>query len=273
MNNFCTQFSGVTIVTALAAERKILAARESRFTRQLEGRKTILNRPLKEITILQSGMGCTAAGKTALRGVDGIILGNIGLSGGLAPGLLPGTVILADSIYTRCHRSAFTQAIYQPDTRLVEMLESVLKEQGIEYRRGRILCVDDPLLTPTDKAQAHDCTGALAVDMESAGVADAALRAGQLFFCLRVVCDPAKRGLERELFQGVDARGNSRLLYLIAAVCRRPALLGGLLRMAGDFSQAAAGMRRTWDAIRQPLVDLALVESAARPKNGHGQCL
>ena len=155
----------------------------------------------------------------------------------------------------------------------MDMLEAVLKEQGIGYRRGMVLCVDEPLLTPADKARAHGRTGALAVDMESAAVAEVALQKGTPFFCLRVICDPAERGVERELLQGVDYRGNSRPFHLMAAVCRRPRLVGGLLRMAGDFSQAAAGMRRAWDVIRQPLLDFSSAESSARSPDSHGQSL
>ena len=275
MNNFRTRFSGVTIVAALAAERKILAAREKRLQKEVAGRKALSGPSSAEATFLQSGMGCAAARETALRAAAGTIIGNIGVSGALAPDVMPGTVILADAVYARGHRPAFMQAVYRPNAQLVKMLESVLMEQGIGYRRGRILCVDEPLLTRADKAKAHDHSGALAVDMESAGVAEAALQMGLPFFCLRVICDPAQRGFEEELLCGVDDRGNSRPLSLIAAVCRRPRLVGGLLRMAGDFSQAAAGMRRTWDAIRQPLFDFVsagyFAGSAARPQHSNDQ--
>ncbi len=254
MNKFHYQPPRLTIVTALAAERKILAG---------------LSAP--DISLLQSGMGCESAYRQASGLPAGTMLGNIGVSGGMAPGLAPGTIILVDGIYNQCVRPACLKTSYQPDVALVDMVESVLKEQGIGYRRGMVLCVDEPLLTPADKARAHDRTGALAVDMESAGVAEAALRTGSPFFCLRVVCDPAERGLEQALLAGVDHRGNSRLLPLLAAVCRRPSLVSGLVRMAGDFSQAAAGMRRAWKAIRQPLLDFS--QSAARSPDGHGQGL
>ena len=256
MNNFHKQPPPLTILTALAAERKILA-----------------NPPVADITIHQCGMGCESAYKQAPRLPAGTILGNIGVSGGMAPGLGPGTIILVDGICNQCFRPACLKASYQPDVALVDMLEAVLREQGIDYRRGTVLCVDEPLLTPADKAKAHDRTGALAVDMESAGVAEAALRMGLTFFCLRVVCDPAQRGVARELLQGVDDRGNSRPFHLLATVCGHPRLFSGVLRMAGDFSRAATGMRRAWHVIRQPLLDCSTAESATRSPDGHGQGL
>ena len=254
MNNFYDQPPLLTIVTALAAERKILAG---------------LSAP--DISILQSGMGCESAYRKASGLPAGTILGNIGVSGGTDPRLAPGTIILVDGIYNQCVRPACQKTSYQPDVALVDMLEAALRGQGIGYRRGAVLCVDEPLLTPADKTRTHDRTGALAVDMESAGVAEAAQRKGLPFFCLRVVCDPAGRGLERALLAGVDQRGNSRLLPLVVAVCRRPRLFFSLLRMAGDFSQAAASMRRTWKVIQPVLHDLA--RSAARSPDGHGQGL
>ena len=256
MNNFHKQPPLLTILTALAAERKILA-----------------NPPAADITIRQCGMGCESAYRQVSELSAGTMLGNIGVSGGMAPGLAPGTIILVDGIYNQCFRLSCLKKSYHLNVALMDMLEAVLREQGIGYRRGMVLCVDEPLLTPADKAKAHDRTGALAVDMESAGVAEAALRKGLPFFCLRVICDPAKRGVERELLQGVDDRGNSRPFHLMAAVCRQPRLFFGLLRMAGDFSQAAAGMRRAWDVIRQPLLDFSSAESAARSPDGNGQGL
>ncbi len=253
MNNFCQQ-PLLTILTALAAERKILASR-----------------PAGDISIVQCGMGCESAYKKASGLVGQTILGSIGVSGAMALGLAPGTVILADNICTQCLQPAYLQRSYRLNVALVDMLEAVLNEQGIGYRRGMVLCVDEPLLTPVDKAKAHGRTGALAVDMESAAVAEAALQKGTPFFCLRVICDPAWRGLEQALLAGIDNRGNSRPFHLVAAVCRRPRLVGSLVRMAGDFSRAAAGMARAWEVIRQPLLDF--VESAARSSDGHGQGL
>ena len=254
MNNFSHHQPGAAIMTALAAERKILATHS-----------------LSDISIYQCGMGCESAYGKASGLPAGTMVGSIGVSGGLAPDLAPGSVIVADTVYTQCRQSVCPQDLYYPDAQLTALLEMALRGQGIDYRRGPVLCVDRPMLTPAAKARAHYRTGALAVDMESAGVAEAARRKGLPFFCLRVICDPAWRGVAPELMKGVDDRGNSRPFHLAAAVGRRPRLFFSLLRMAGDFYQAAASMRRTWKVIQPALHDLA--RSAARSPDSYGQGL
>jgi adenosylhomocysteine nucleosidase len=140
---------------------------------------------------------------------------------------------------------------------LVDALEKVLQENMIPFRRGSLLCTNDPITLPEAKAAAWQQSGALAVDLESAGAAEAAARAGLPFFVFRVVCDPAGRRLVRELFAGVDSQGNSCPAHLLKPLARRPWLLVSLCRMARDFSVALASMERVWRVIRQPLVEQA----------------
>jgi adenosylhomocysteine nucleosidase len=243
MNNHHSPHPVLTILTALGAERKILAGKGSAER--------------KEIEIIQCGLGCPAVLKAAAQIKASTIIGNIGVSGGLSPDFVPGTVILADTIINRCTQPASLHAMYRPDADILGLLESTMKGQGIECRRGSLLCASQPLLSAQDKAAAYLKTGAIAVDMESAAAAEAARRFGVPFFCLRVVSDPADRTLHRQLLAGVDARGNSRPLRLLGVLCRHPSLVKGLFTMAGDFSRAASGIRQAWNVIRRPLIDLA----------------
>ncbi|HHD62881.1 MAG TPA: hypothetical protein ENK96_00635 [Desulfobulbaceae bacterium] len=233
----------LTILTALAAERKILDETGTAEKSNIE--------------IIQCGMGCPAVLKTVSRMQRPTMIGSIGVSGGLAPALAPGTVILGDTILNSCRRPSFLKDIYRSDVEIIEFLASTMNGQGIDYQLGSLLCASQPLLSARDKAAAFLETGALAVDMESAGAAEAARTFGVPFFCLRVVCDPADRALDEQLLVGVDGRGNSRLLRLLGVICRHPRLVGRLLTMVGDFSRAAGSMGQVWKAIRRPLVDFA----------------
>ena len=178
------------------------------------------------------------------------LVGNIGVSGGLAPGLPAGTVILGERIHNRAPGLA---PLYHCTPELVDLLAQALENNAIPYHRGALLCIDKPLLTPTEKLAAHRQTGALAVDLESGAAARAAQAAERPFFCLRVVCDPAKRSLAPELLCGVDRQGNSRPLRLVATLARQPRLLGPLLAMARDFARARGQMERAWQAACAPL--------------------
>jgi hypothetical protein len=109
--------------------------------------------------------------------------------------------------------------------------------------------------------------------MESAGAAEAARQALSPFFCIRIICDPAGRNVAKELLAGVDNRGNSRPMRLINPLVRHPMLLIPLIKLAGDFSLAMAGMRRVWKVVQKPLVDYAGSASATRTSDGDRQGL
>lgn len=242
MNNFHKKHCRLIILTVIGAERKILVGKAMKA----EG----------TTRIIQCGMGCRGVFDVGLGLSEGTIIGSIGLSGGLAPGLPPGTIVLVESIHNHCRQPDYLQPRYQLDSHLVDLMESVLNSQGIECRRGSLLCASQPLFSVQDKAAAYFKTGAIAVDMESAGAAEAAMRLGLPFFCLRVICDPAERTLAGELLNGVDEKGNSRPFRLLGALCRRPRLIADLWRMVGDYSRAATGMGRAWEVIEKPLLDI-----------------
>jgi len=164
---------------------------------------------------------------------------------------------LADRVFTGGNLQGPYQAVYIPSVQLLSILEATLKQSGLLYRIGPLLCTPQPIDSPVAKAVAYRKTGALAVDMESAGAAEVARQAALPFFCIRVVCDPAGRRVEKKLFIGVDSRGNNRPMRLINPLIRRPWLLAQLFSMARDFNQARVSMRRVWDVTQQPLANAA----------------
>ena len=258
MNNISKPAAALTILTALAAEAETLAGRKKQ---KKEENIFVLGQHTSKsgtTVIIQCGIGCDRLLRVAVPQLKNTsVVGNIGVSGGLAPDLTPGTVILGDRILTSAHHHSGYQAIYTPNPQLLDTLESTLRENAIPYRRGSLLCTSHPIESPENKAAAYLKTGALAVDMESAGAAEAARQAALPFFCIRVVCDPASRRLEKKLFVGVDKEGNNQPMQLLKPLIREPWLLVHLFIMARDFSQGLAGMRRVWNVARTPLVNLA----------------
>ena len=231
------------ILTALAAEAKTLIRRKNfkKGTARHASEDSVTS-------VIQCGIGRdTLLGEAALHLNNASIIGNMGVSGGLAPDLVPGTVILGDRILTSEDNDTTYRDTYIPNIELLELLESVLIKNDLPYKRGSLLCSKRPLDSVDSKAIAYLETGALAVDMESAGAAEAARRAALPFFCIRIVCDPAGRKIEKALLAGVDTRGNSRPMRLIKPLVRRPWLLVPLLTMARDFTLALTGMRRVWN--------------------------
>lgn len=253
------------ILTALAAEAKTLIGRKknSDNTNMFSLEQRVPEN--STISVVQCGIGCDALLAVAASQLkDSSIVGSIGVSGGLAPDLIPGTVILGDRIVIDQKNNTTFQETYLPNAKLLDALELVLRKSGLPYRRGTLLCTKQPLDTVEKKATAYLKTGALAVDMESAGAAEASRQKGASFFCIRIICDPAGRKIEKDLLAGVDSQGNNSPLQLIRPLIRRPWLLAPLLIMARDFTLALAGMRRVWNVVQKPLVDFACSHSTAR---------
>ena len=256
MDDLYKPSADLIILTALAAEAKTLILKQQTF----ENSTT---------SVIQCGIGRdTLLGVAAPQLKDSAIVGNIGVSGGLAPELSPGTVILGDRIITGGKHNTSYQDSYIPNAQLLDLLESILQQKGLPYRRSALLCSNQPIDNIENKSAAYLKTGALAVDMESAGAAEAARQAALPFFCIRIICDPAERKLEKELLAGVDSRGNSRPMRLINPLIRRPWLFAPLLIMARDFSLALAGMGRVWNVVQKPLADFAGSDSTPRAPDG-----
>jgi adenosylhomocysteine nucleosidase len=250
----------LVVLTALAAEAKAI---KSTAGADVAGRHTQLGhgpheyraaRRALHIRTVQCGMGRDRVFHGAAL-ADAWGVGSIGISGGLAPGLPRGAIVLAERIVESVAGKNTKYHNYLPDEQLLDKLETALRLSGIIYRRGAILCSAKPLLTASEKAAAHGTTGAIAVDMESGGAAAAAAAQSLPFFSVRVICDPAERSLDGRLLKGVDPEGNGRPLRMLITVLKNPWLIVGAVRVARDFSVAMASLKRTWPLIQAPLAD------------------
>lgn len=138
---------------------------------------------------LQTGVGhdaaCRCVAALASVPVEAALLG--GFAGALAPDLDPGTVVVADSLLTSSETS-----IPVP---LAESLEESLLGMGLPVARGPLISVDQVVGDSEDKSMLWRQTGALAVDMESAFLAEGLLARGLPFGVARVVLDSAQESL------------------------------------------------------------------------------
>jgi nucleoside phosphorylase len=133
--------------------------------------------------VLRTGMGPDRARIAAARALaidaDAVVVA--GLCGGVSGELHPGDVVCA----TELRREDGVTV----DVPGAESLAAVLRRHGFHPHLGALLSTDH-VLTPAERARLG---GVLAVDMESAWLADAA--GGRPFAVLRVVVDAAGRRL------------------------------------------------------------------------------
>jgi 4-hydroxy-3-methylbut-2-en-1-yl diphosphate reductase len=151
-----------------------------------------------EWRLLRSGMGAQRAKIAAARGlaVDNVRgLAVVGVCAAVAPELEPGDVVLASEL-----RRPGRDPVSVPGSAL---LAAALRRRGLKVHVGPLASAER-LTGPSERRYLYD-EGAIAVDMESAWLADAA--DGRPLAVLRVVVERAERELldPRTAFAGVRA--------------------------------------------------------------------
>jgi len=186
------------------------------------------------LPIICSGDGRTLSPdlkRAIASGCSGLI--SFGVAGGLDPRLAPGTCVVGSAVITGDGRHETDRLWSQ---QLLEAMPGAV--------HGALAGTDSPVCTPADKRVLNRETGALAVDTESHVVARAAAGHGLPMAAIRVVADPAYRGLPHAALTAIRADGTTDLIAVLRSVMRRPHQLPALLRTALDARAARATLLR-----------------------------
>jgi adenosylhomocysteine nucleosidase len=183
-----------------------------------------------------SGMGGAPAALAARRLVEAgaAALMSFGLAGGLDPALRAGTVVLPSEVISRGGARFLTSPGWR------EQLERAIALQR-SVAGGILLTSAQPIGAVADKAAAFRETGAVAVDMESLGVAEVAAAHNLPFIAVRVIVDTAADVLPRTVMAATrDGQVNIRRLMVGLALA--PLDLIGLLRLARAYRAATRSL-------------------------------
>ncbi|PTL36139.1 hypothetical protein CLG94_05610 [Candidatus Methylomirabilis limnetica] len=162
---------------------------------------------------------------------------SLGVAGGLSPQLQTGDLIVGDRAILRRgsgqvlhgEKGSGSQS-FPCDSGLQEAAITVIRRSGSRYYLGPILTVDRIVRTAEEKCLLAAESGAVALDMESAAIASAALAYSVPFLAIRGVLDPVHEDLaiDFDQFLGIEGEPNlPRLMrYLIAHPFTLPRLIG-----------------------------------------------
>jgi len=185
------------------------------------------------VVVVTGGAANADAISAAVRqGCRGII--SFGVAGGLIPDLKPGACIVARSIVTGDRK-------YHSHHEWFDRLRSAIPGSI----HADIAGATSPVRSPNDKRKMAVATGAVAVDMESAGSAIAAFKHKLPFAALRVVADPSHRSLPPAALSERLVDGTTDLSAVWRSIVAQPGQLGGLLRLAFDTRTARAALVRS----------------------------
>ncbi len=195
-------------------------------------------------SILQTGIGPLDVDSVAARLAEAraTAVVSIGVCGGLAPAVGPGTLVLPASIV--CADGSERTVSPGWHARACEALRA-----DCDVNTGALLTIDRILHTSAEKSRLHRATDAVAVDMESGDLALAAERIGIPFLAARVVIDGAVDVVPASAAAAVDRAGDAAPLGLLRALASRPTDIPGVLRLAARLRAANRTLARAAAAL------------------------
>jgi adenosylhomocysteine nucleosidase len=224
--------SATGIVAALTAEARTLEKPGARPD----------HRPVQTLPdgnlLVVSGMGPAAATQAAvlLLAAGARSLLSFGLAGALDPALLPGTVLLPDTVTDEYGAMHTTFGPWRD--RLAARCES------LSIARGTLLSVTEVLPTATAKSQQRSRSGACAVDMESFAIGRVAAQAGVNFAVARVIVDTATDTLPRSVRRATGPRGEVHYGRLALGLIFAPWEIPAILRLAQRYRTGMRSLTR-----------------------------
>ncbi|MEQ8710909.1 MAG: hypothetical protein RIC36_18155 [Rhodospirillales bacterium] len=203
------------------------------FVCGMQSEVAILRRALKGTTVEQRilcfGPGQQKARETAeelvARGCSTLV--SVGIAGGLLKSVQSGDLIVATEIRTEDGQLYSCAAD----------LSAWLAEQTAATMAASVLSAAKAISNPDGKRRAG-LSGCVAVDMESAGVAEVATREKIPFACVRAIADEWDDHIPPVALDGLDDEGNRRILPVIRGLLRYPGQFGAILAL-GRRSQSA----------------------------------
>lgn len=171
-------------------------------------------------------------------------LASLGLSGGLYPGMKAGHLIIAEEVLSVDHGKR--RGHFRADAACVAHARSAFAAEHVPVAVGTVITASQEVLTAARKSSLFNQTRALAVDMESAAVAGAALEKNLPFFTMRAICDPAEETVPRALYDCLDPKGNVRPAAVLRNLARRPSLALDMRRMGRHYAAARKALGNGW---------------------------
>ncbi|HEY7680713.1 MAG TPA: hypothetical protein VIC04_09380 [Terriglobia bacterium] len=191
-------------------------------------RLTVQNEP---VVLAISGAGAENASRVArelaqrfpLRGMI-----SVGFAAGLRESLQPGELIVADTVVDEKSGERFSCA---------ESLLPIASGQ-----RGGLLSVSEVIGSAEQKRRLGKTWGALAADMESAGVARAARAAGLAFGAVKSITDSSDESIAIDFQRCRSEHGGLSSWKVVREGLASPQALRDLWRLAGNSRRAAGSL-------------------------------
>ncbi len=224
----------MAIITACAHEAA-LVRRRIRVQRQNTGAAGVLWQGTlcnQEVLLLQCGMGSERAAQAVLwlgqyYQLAGVL--SVGFAGALQAELARGDAVLVTKILAPCDTPGTAGGVAEmgirPDARLAHIAAMAVAQTAVVSHTGTLLSTPTVLALAASKHDMGRCSGALAVDMESYGVGQAAAQSHLPFTVLRTIFDTADENIALPVTTCLTPDGALQPWRLLGCLACHPGLL------------------------------------------------
>jgi adenosylhomocysteine nucleosidase len=191
------------------------------------------------VIVASSGMGADRAERTAsdlIARCAPTTLVIAGFAAGLVADVAPGDVVVATSVVSVCDGRRLA-----PDEHLLAATRRANPIGSVRF--GPLVTSDTISLTPDDKRSlASRFPDAVAVDMETAGAACAAVTAGIPWIAIRAITDGLADSFPLPFDRYVDPDGEPDRSRIVLAALTHPRSIPGLVRLGRRSTRAAGNL-------------------------------
>lgn len=153
-----------------------------------------------------------------------------GCAAGLAKDLKPGDLLLADKVVSE-------QNQFDTDTFWCNHVRQTL-QSVVSVHNGRLFTSKDLISSSLRKYQIQQDRQTIALDMESAAIAEVAKENGMPFLVIRSIADPVTMDLPAAVLAGLNDQGQVELPKLLLHLISHPWEIVGLIRLGLHFHAA-----------------------------------
>ena len=239
----------VLLVVALATERRALQdALEAKRSERLGSRPAARGRLAgRDVLLVQAGMGRDRAREAvvaAAREVGVRAAWSLGFAGGLAEGLRAGDLVYPAAVLDEADAAG---APLVADASHAAVC-AAMRRASLPVEPGTLVTVQTALRTPESKRAAARRRGAVAVEMEAAGVARAARELGIPWAALKAIVDAVDDPLPLFLAHCTTPDGDLRWRGLVAGALEGREFWRSVRRLGRASRRAGHNLRHGLDA-------------------------
>ncbi len=227
--------------------------------------KPVAQQPVEineQTLLIVSGIGRHNAKLAAQKLIEEDVscLVSFGCAGALSPELKPGDLILPEEVLSmEKYRLPVSDNTGNPETLPEEVhsagksykvdaglhaaIKQRLSQKNVSIHTGTLVSADKTLATVSAKQELYEQTGAAAVDMETAGILDAAECSGLPAIALRVITDPADQAIPETVLRRVNDFGETNVLGLAIDLVTSPGKIPTILHLGMANARAVKIMK------------------------------